>query len=879
MLASLSERAPRIGASDRGIFRPRASACARTGIRRPLVRWAWAALAALAAAALLLATLAGTGGGASSLGHAHARAVARLGGGPGLAGLPAEAQGAISAALGADDARYAVARSGDGGFAAANPQQRLQARFERGATAVSSGGLDARLSLSRVGYGAALQEPRPPRASASANTLSLSRGPVTEWYRNGPLGLEQGFSVARPPTTVAPGALTLALSLDGNARAALAPDARSAVLSHGGAELRYASLVAHDARGRALKSWMVARPGELLLRVDAAAARYPVTIDPLLEQAKLVPEEGAGPNHFGRSVSLSADGNTALIGEPHFLGSVGLARVFTRSGTSWTEQARLEGENLGESSFFGRGVALSANGEVAIVGDPGANHFVGNAWVFTRSGSSWTRHGPLAGGEEVSHGNFGRSVALSEDGSTALVGGFGDDHNDGAAWVFTRSGESWAAQGGKLTPSDGAGRAEFGRNVALAGDGSTALLGGPLDEGGRGAAWVFTRSGAAWSQQGAKLTPGDEKGNGQFGSAVALSAPGSEALISAVRDSKRTGAAWIFDRSGSSWSQQGSKLVGSGGVGRSGFGSSAALSADGATALVGALGDAADVGAAWVFSDSGGAWTQVGGKLTASDETGSGQFGWAVALSADAGTALIGGIGDNEESGAAWVFATPAGGGSSQNPSGPPSSPPGGKTTTPQTTSGVSPFQAVLPPPVIGQSANIAQVSGTVLLLLPGSKQWLRLTGQMHIPFGTIVDARGGVVTVTVRGRHGELMTARYFEGEFRLTQQSNGVVVATLFGGSFAQCKHAAKKASRGPAASSARRRSVRKLWTNAHGTFTTKGTYAAGAVQGTEWLVQDYCEGTLVVVTRDKVKVTDLVHHRSKVVRAGHRLFVKSR
>jgi hypothetical protein len=78
---------------------------------------------------------------------------------------------------------------------------------------------------------------------------------------------------------------------------------------------------------------------------------------------------------------------------------------------------------------------------------------------------------------------------------------------------------------------------------------------------------------------------------------------------------------------------------------------------------------------------------------------------------------------------------------------------------------------------------------------------------------------------------------------------------------------------------ARAAAKRRTRKLWANAHGTFSTKGNYAVGAVQGTEWLTEDRCDGTVIKVTRDKVRVTDLVHHRSFSVRAGHSALVRAR
>ncbi len=155
-------------------------------------------------------------------------------------------------------------------------------------------------------------------------------------------------------------------------------------------------------------------------------------------------------------------------------------------------------------------------------------------------------------------------------------------------------------QGNKLVPSDETGPgSEAGTSVALSADGNTALIGGIGDEPHgkpmEGAAWVFTRSGSTWTQQGPKLTGGGEQGEGQFGISVALSADGNTALIGGINDetaSKQVGAAWIFTRSGSTWTQQGPKLTGGSEEGTNGrFGKSVALSADGNTALVGAYFD------------------------------------------------------------------------------------------------------------------------------------------------------------------------------------------------------------------------------------------------------------------------------------------------
>ena len=155
-------------------------------------------------------------------------------------------------------------------------------------------------------------------------------------------------------------------------------------------------------------------------------------------------------------------------------------------------------------------MALSSDGDVALIGgfqDTNNGRQAGAAWLYFRNGTTWSTGTKLTPNNAIiapmDHGSFfGYSVALSGDGSTALIGGWGDNNYAGAAWIFSDASGPWA-QIQKLTPSDETGSGAFGKAVALSNDGSTALIAG-TDQ---GAAWVFTHSGSTWSQQGLKLTP------------------------------------------------------------------------------------------------------------------------------------------------------------------------------------------------------------------------------------------------------------------------------------------------------------------------------------------------------------------------------------
>ena len=129
----------------------------------------------------------------------------------------------------------------------------------------------------------------------------------------------------------------------------------------------------------------------------------------------------------------------------------------------------------------------------------------GAAWAFTRSGSSWSQESGELPATGIDHG--GPSVALSADGDTALVGSFYANKLHGAAWVFRRSGSAWQQQGETLTGRDELGASGFGAEVAISADGNTALVGGQDDASQVGAVWVFRRTGAVWAQQGQSSQP------------------------------------------------------------------------------------------------------------------------------------------------------------------------------------------------------------------------------------------------------------------------------------------------------------------------------------------------------------------------------------
>jgi hypothetical protein len=369
-----------------------------------------------------------------------------------------------------------------------------------------------------------------------------------------------------------------------------------------------------------------------------------------------------GSVFLGSSVALSADGNTALVGGFSNSSSDGAAWVFIRNAGAWTQQTELISPDAG--ARFGSSLALSADGNTALIGGRADNSNAGAVWVFTRSAGVWTQQTKLVSPD--SSAQFGNAVALSADASTALVGAPGDNTNVGAAWVFTYGGGMWSQQG-KLLANDAVGQALQGFSVSLSADGNTAIVGGYGDNTNTGAVWFFARTGSTWTQQGTKLVGTGAIGQAKQGYSVALSGNGNTAIVGGPGDNPNGnggfGAAWVFANSGSAWTQQGAKLVGSGAGGvpqaapQQGF--SVALSGDGKTALVGGPyngnGFGSVAGGTWVFANNGGTWVQLQRLPNLGD--GDSQLGFSVTLSGDGKTAIEGGPRLRSQGGA-WVFVT-----------------------------------------------------------------------------------------------------------------------------------------------------------------------------------------------------------------------------
>ena len=418
------------------------------------------------------------------------------------------------------------------------------------------------------GYGDKLKALATATPTSDTNRVQYQRGDLTEWYLNGPLGLEQGFTIRGVGGKKKDGPLTVAVRLAGNLVAVDQDhESLSLVGKDGKAHLRYTGLSARDADGRELRAWLDLRSDQLLLRVDDHEARYPVVIDPWVQVAEVTASDGGNSDEL--SWSVAAGDNVVVVGAPfHTVGSnveQGAAYVFVEGGQGWsnmTETAELTSSDGVPNAYFGTSVAI--NGNTIVVGAPGTtvngNARQGAAYVFVEPPNGWasmTETAELGASDGYIGDNLGNSVSINND--TIVAGApyasIGGNYEQGAAYVFVQPPSGWSNmfQTAKLTASDGAAGDIFG--VAVNIDGNTVVAGASeADINGNasaGAAYVFVEGNNGWSDmtQTAKLTASDAAIDDYFGSAVDI----SNNTIAIGAPSDFTGAIYVFVQPPNGW--------------------------------------------------------------------------------------------------------------------------------------------------------------------------------------------------------------------------------------------------------------------------------------------------------------------------------------
>jgi hypothetical protein len=412
-------------------------------------------------------------------------------------------------------------------------------------------------------------------------------------------------------------------------------------------------------------------------------------------------------DRFGYGMALSGDGQTLAVGayledgsgtgiddDPDELAqNSGAAYVFVRSNDEWSQQAYVKASDAAELDQFGYAVAISGDGDTLAVGANKANNSAGAAYVFVRSGSTWTQQAVLAASNAGHNDQFGGALALSADGATLVVGALREDSSTngintpsdnaagdaGAAYVFTRAADDWTEQAYLKASNSDLGDL-FGASVTASADGNTVVVGAYGEDSNAtginkdpnnndaeyaGAVYVFSRANNAWTQP-AYIKASNTQENDKFGVSVALAADGQTLAVGAHYEESAgigvdadqldnsandSGAVYVFSRAGNEWSHQ--AYVKASNTDTSDlFGTSTALSASGDTLVVGAYfekgagvglhADQADnaakfAGAAYVYVRVDGEWSSRA-YLKSSNNTADDQFGLSVAVSADGQT-------------------------------------------------------------------------------------------------------------------------------------------------------------------------------------------------------------------------------------------------
>ena len=443
-----------------------------------------------------------------------------------------------------------------------------------------------------------------------------------------------------------------------------------------------------SAAGTSSAAWQTSVPGQPTGLSAAAAGNGEVALswdDPSdstitgyefefqAELAKLTASDAAAQDYFGRSVAI--DGDTMVVGAPtsSFNAREGAVYVYVRDAGVWSHAARLTASDGHGGDGFGLSVAIDgATVVVGAYGDDDGGSGSGSAYVFSEPASGWvsaTSDVKLTASDAAAGDMFGRSVAI--DGTTVVVGAYGDDDGGGhagSAYVFSEPASGWVsvASDVKLTASDAASGDRFGWSVAV--DGATVVVGAYQDNDGgtdAGSAYVFSEPAGGWvsASSDVKLTASDPASGDRFGVSVAID--GGIVVVGAYEDDDGgtdAGSAYVFSEPASGWVSASSdvKLTASDPAAEDWFGWSVAI--DGATVVVSAHEDddvASGAGSAYVFSEPAGGWVSVSSdvKLTASDPAADDYFGVAVAI--DGATVVVGASLDDDDgsgSGSAYVF-------------------------------------------------------------------------------------------------------------------------------------------------------------------------------------------------------------------------------
>ena len=533
-----------------------------------------------------------------------------------LTDLPLPAQALVSKSLGQNNSAYHMRATGDG-YRTSNASGTLQAQFSAQGMQLATDDAQWSFALSSIAYGDTHQRIDTVAPTANANRLEYAHANLTEWFVNGPRGLEQGWTIHARPQASGSG-LTLELALRGNARVNADGSALTLLRGDGTPALSYSGLSALDATGRELRARMETvetfHQTSLQIRVDDTNAQYPLTIDPWILTAELTASDGASGDYLGWTLDISADGGTIAVTTPNSNNAEGALYVYTKSGGSWanaTQTAKLTTTDAEKNHAFGWYVAISRDGGTIVTSNYDNASFRGVIYVYTRPIGGWvnaTETARLTASDGAQFDYLGFGLAISRDGSTIVGGANWANRRRGRLYVYVKPGGGWvnATETAKLSASDGADNDQLSFALAINNDGSLIAGASPYHNSARGVVYVFARPAGGWvtSTENAQLTVSNGAVDEYMGIGIAMSDDGATIASGAYGKNSYRGMVYVFTRPGSAWTNttQTAKLTASDGAADDYFGSAVAMSGDGTTIL------STKYGQAYIFKKPAGGW-------------------------------------------------------------------------------------------------------------------------------------------------------------------------------------------------------------------------------------------------------------------------------
>lgn len=372
--------------------------------------------------------------------------------------------------------------------------------------------------------------------------------------------------------------------------------------------------------------------------------------------SKLIGNGSTLTSYQGTSVSLSNDGKIAIIGGSVNNDSEGAVWVYSFNGSNFVQLSSLVGSNSIGKASQGFSASISGDGKTIIIGGIKDNSDAGASWVYTYNGSNFVEVSKLVGTGAIGKAMQGYSSSLSNDGKVAVIGGPKDNNNLGATWVYSYNGNNFI-QIKKIVVTSAIGTdIQQGRSVSVSGDGNTIIIGAIYDNRFEGAAWIYTYNGSNFVYLNKLIGSGAINGALQ-GQSVNLSDNGKIAIVGGRDDNTSIGAVWVYTYNGNNFVQL-TKLISTNVIGLSVYqGYSVDISGDGNTIITGGFGDNFFTGASWVYTYNGSNFIESQKIIGKGPGLSISQQGVSVSLSFDGKVALIGGPQDNNYIGAAWVFS------------------------------------------------------------------------------------------------------------------------------------------------------------------------------------------------------------------------------